>query len=196
MSILDGTVVPIGIPPYLVADTLARGVSATQLLSDDRDSLLSEYRQAHGHIYPWGHITEEPAGASNSGCVMWRLTALEVWYETEAHRRNTVFSVAELNFCLQDSVRGLLRTVLPEGILLADSNWQIRKRHHLFALLAMGDRIRDHRQWFAQEFIPLHLPPVFAHLKTQIIERCLTGQIRALSGAAQRVQRPHFRDRS
>jgi hypothetical protein len=40
------------------------------------------------------------------------------------------------------------------------------------------------------------LPPVFAHLKTHIVERCLTGQIRALSGAAQRVQRPHFRDRS
>lgn len=196
MTILDGAVVPIGIPPYLVSDALARGVSPAQLLSDDRDSLLSEYRCAHGHIYPWGHITEARAGASNSGCVLWRLTALEVWYATDAHRRNSGFTVAELNFCLQDSVRRWLRAVLPQGILLADSNWRFRKRYHLFALLAMGDRIRDHRRWFAQDFIPLCLPPVFDRLKTQIVERCFSGQTWAISSAAQRGQRPHFGDPS
>jgi hypothetical protein len=196
MTILDGAVVPIGIPPYLDADALARGVSATQLLSDDRDALLSEYRSAHGHIYPWGHITEARAGASNSGCVLWRLTALEVWYATDAHRRHSAFTIPELTFCLQDSVRRWLRAVLPEGILLADSNWRLRKRHHLFTLLAMGDRIRDHRRWFAQGLIPQHLPPVFARLIQQIVALCLTGQRRAISGAAQWVQRHQFGDPS
>jgi hypothetical protein len=196
MIILDGAVVSIDIPPYLVADALARGVSATQLFSDDRDALLSEYRCAHEHIYLWDHITEARAGASNSGCLLWRLTALEVWYETEAHRRNSAFTVAELNFCLQDSVRGLLRAVLPEGILLADSNWRLRKRHHLFTLLAMGDRIRDHRRWFAQGLIPRHLPPVYARLIQQIVALCLTGQRRAISSAAQLPQRHQFGDPS
>ena len=33
MTILDQTVLPIGIPPYFVADALARGASAAQLLN-------------------------------------------------------------------------------------------------------------------------------------------------------------------
>jgi hypothetical protein len=178
MTILDGAVVPIGIPPYLIADALARGVSAAQLLSDDRDALLSDYLRAHGHIYPWGHITEVPAGASDSGFVLWRLTALEPWYNTDQHRRHSAFTVAELNFCLQDSVRRLLRAVLPDGVLLADANGRFRKRHHLFTLLATGDRICDHRRWFGQVLIPHHLPTLFHRVEMDIATLCQNVSVR------------------
>jgi hypothetical protein len=51
MTILDGAVVLIGIPTYLDADALARGVAATQPLSDDPESFRSEYRCAHVPMY-------------------------------------------------------------------------------------------------------------------------------------------------
>jgi hypothetical protein len=173
MSILDQTVLPIGIPPYFVADALAPGASAAQLLSWASGSLLSEYARAQGHVFEWDHIIEDHAGAPASGCICWRVIPLRLWYETDNMRQQSPLSVAQFIPRLHISVRELLRDVLPEGVFLTggDRN-RCDYHHHLFALLAMGDRIREHRRWFDREFIPQHLPPVLSRLTIEIAQLC------------------------
>lgn len=152
---------------------MARGASAAQLLSWASGSLLSEYARAHGHVFEWGHIIEDQAGAPASGCICWRVIPLRLWYETDNVRQQSPLSVAQFIPRLHKSVRELLREVLPEGVFLTGGD---RHRgdphHHLFSLLAMGDRIREHRRWFDREFIPQHLPPVLSRLKMEIAQLC------------------------
>lgn len=176
MSIVDQRVLPIGIPPYFVADALARGVSAAQLLSWAPGSLLSEYARAHGYTFEWGHIIEEPVGTPASGCIRWRVTPLRLWYETDKVRRASPLTIAHLIPRLHGAVTEMVNAVLPGGVFLLGGNRQSPSpSYHLFALLAMGEGIHTHRLWLEQEFTPRYLPAVFSRLKMEIARSYASG---------------------
>lgn len=192
MSIVDQRVLPIGIPPYFVADALARGASATQLLSWAPGSLLSEYARAHGYTFEWGHIIEEPVGAPASGCIRWRVTPLRLWYETDTVRQASPLTIAHLIPRLHGAVREMVKAVLPGGVFLLGGNRQLAgPSHHLFALLAMGEGIHTHRLWLEQEFTPRHLPTVFSRLQMEIARSC--GSCESVPWLARAPQRSRGR---
>jgi hypothetical protein len=171
MNIPDALTIPLGIPAYLVADQLRRGVSPASILASE-DSLLAEYRNAFGYAYRWGNIIEARTGA----WLAWHFAPVELWEATEALRRAPEHGAPELIRVLQPELAGTLRGRLPMELMLVGVHPQSRRYPHvLFSLVLVdSDRQRGARQWIAAVFLPGVLPEVLERARVQLVQACRT----------------------
>ena len=171
MNIADALTIPLGIPAYLVVDQLRRGASPASILANE-DSLLAEYRNAHGYAYRWGNIIEARTGA----WLAWHFAPVELWEATEALRRAPEHGAPELIPKLQPELARTLSNRLPAELMLVGLHPQSRRYPHvLFSLVLLdADRERAARQWIAAVFLPGVLPEVLERARAQIVQACRT----------------------
>ena len=171
MNIADALTIPLGIPAYLVVDQLRLGVSPAAILASE-DSLLAEYRNAHGYAYRWGNIIEARTGA----WLAWHFAPIELWEATEALRGAPEHGVSALIPQLQRELAGMLSNRLPVEIMLVGLHPQSRRHPHvLFSLVLVdSDRERAVRQWIAAVFLPDVLPELLRCARVQLGQACGT----------------------
>lgn len=150
--------IPLGIPPVLIADKIARDLSVSEQLSASL-GLVREYAGAKGYVYDWGQVVERRI----SNYVLWLFVPVELWLDMEPQRLRCGFSIPDLIDFVQDGVRDSLEPILPAGVVVTGVQRSGRRHPHaLFGLLTDRDGKRQARRWIARRMIPESLPKILS----------------------------------
>ena len=166
-TVVVGNPVPIGIPALFLADQLARGRSAEQILSGKR-GLIAEYAGAEGYAYRWGHLIEVRLGRF----VLWRVVPVALWERLSDVRAGSPLLIEELLTLVQRDVHPALASHLPAGVLLTGFQGASRRSRHALLGLLLAEPAAETavRRWLATPFLAELLPPLLSRVERRVEE--------------------------
>ena len=173
-AVVVGNPVPIGIPALFLADQLAHGRTAVQILSGKR-GLIAEYAGAEGYAYPWGQLIEVRLGRF----VLWRIVPVALWERLSDVRVRSPLLIEELLTLAQPSILPSLEPYLPCGVVARGCQGASRRSPHaLFALLLADPRAATAvRRWLAMSLLPELLPTLLTRVEGRLAD-LLRGVVR------------------